>query len=64
MTKDHATKTTAELHQLLGEKILNTALSATDPQAPPAKWHKDAVRYFQLLRDCKATLSLEVEPQP
>jgi hypothetical protein len=64
MTHDLETLSIPELCQILGERILRTARAATDPNAPPEKWHKDAVRYFQHLRDCKASLSLEVEPRP
>lgn len=64
MTDDLKNKSTAELHRILGEMIVSTGLAAIDPMAPPEKWQKHAVRYFQYLRDCKASISLDTEPRP
>lgn len=64
MTDDLKTKSIAELHQILAEMIVSTGLAAIDPKAPPEKWKRHAVRYFQYIRDCKASISLDTEPRP
>lgn len=52
-----------ELHRRLGRLLLKLATDATNPDLPPEKWHKSAVRYFELMRSCKASFTLDSDPQ-